>query len=48
MPDPEAEESEGWKEFMRLINDPESVENKGTDIKPEIKNVSQKQGGGGS
>lgn len=48
MPDPEAEESEGWKEFVRMINDPESVENKGTDIKPEIKNVSQKQTGGGS
>ncbi len=47
LPDPDAEDSESWREFLRLINNPESPENKGTEVKPEIQNISTKPNGGG-
>lgn len=47
LPDPAAEDSESWREFLRLINDPDSLENKGTEVKPEIQNISTKPSGGG-
>lgn len=46
MPDPESEESAGWKEFIQLINNPESLENKETELKPEIRPIDKKQTGG--
>lgn len=47
MPNPEAKDSESWKEFLRLINNPDSAENKNTDIKPKIENIPKNPQGGG-
>lgn len=47
LPDPKAEDSEGWKEFIRLINNPDSPENKDTDRKPKIENLPKPPQNGG-